>query len=263
MICSASAVRCRRLSFVLGTSALAWGLALPAVAQAQCVPDPTTTNTVTTCAGTDADGVRVTTRDTTLVVASGATVSNTGAPAIAVDVPRPSSAPYSTNTLTVLGAVSAPGQTAIVVNSGALNPSSYYSTQQTALTVEVGGSVTGATALALLQSPGNPNGTVSVSVDNAGTIIGTGGTALLANTVSNAQGYSSLLTSFSTITNRAGASIVGGIVGQLSTLANAGSIDGGGGSALDSTIGYAPTITNAAGATIRSTSAAATITAGP
>lgn len=263
VICSASAVRRRRLSFVLGTSALAWGLALPAVAQGQCVPDPTTTNTVTTCAGTDADGVRVTTRDTTLVVASGATVSNTGAPAIAVDVPRPSSAPYSTNTLTVLGAVSAPGQTAIVVNSGALNPSSYYSTQQTALTVEVGGSVTGATALALLQSPGNPNGTVSVSVDNAGTIIGTGGTALLANTVSNAQGYSSLLTSFSTITNRAGASIVGGLVGQLSTLANAGSIDGGGGSALDSTIGYAPTITNAAGATIRSTSAAATITAGP
>ncbi len=263
VIRSAPAVRCRRLSFVLGTSALAWGLALPAVAQAQCAPDPTTANGTTTCAGTDTDGVRVTTRDTTLIVASGATVSNTSAPAIAVDVPRASSAPYSTNTLTVLGTVSAPGQTAIAVNSGTLNPSSYYSTQQTALTVGAGGSVTGATALALLQSPGNENGTVSVSVDNAGTVTGTGGTALLANTVSTAQGYPNLLTSFSTITNRAGASIVGGIVGQLSTLANAGSIDGGGGSALNSTIGYGPMVTNAAGAVIRSTSVAATILAGP
>jgi hypothetical protein len=263
VIRSAPAVRCRRLSFVLGTSALAWGLALPAAAQAQCAPDPTTANGTTTCAGTDSNGVRVTTRGATLVVASGATVSNMGAPAIAVDVPRASSAPYSMNTLTVLGAVSAPGQTAIAVNSGTLNPSSYYSTQETALTIGAGGSVTGATALALLQSPGNPNGTVSVSVDNAGTVTGTGGTALLANTVSTAQGYPSLLTSFSTITNRAGASIVGGIIGQLSTLANAGSVDGGGGSALDSTIGYGPTVTNAAGGVIRSTSAAATILAGP
>ncbi len=263
VIRSAPAVRCRRLSFVLGTSALAWGLALPAVAQAQCAPDPTTANGTTTCTGTDADGVRVTTRDTALIVANGATVSNTGAPAIAVDVLRPSFAPYSTNTLTVLGAVSAPGQTAIVVNSGALNSSSYYSTQQTALTVGAGGSVTGATALTLLQSPGNPNGTVSVSLDNAGTVTGTGGIALLANTVSTAQGYPNLLTSFSTITNRAGASIVGGIVGQVSTLANAGSIDGGAGSALDTTIGYGPTVTNAAGGVIQSTSAAATILAGP
>ncbi|RZL28423.1 MAG: autotransporter outer membrane beta-barrel domain-containing protein, partial [Sphingomonas sp.] len=263
MIRSAAAVRCRRLSFVLGTSALAWGLALPAVAQAQCAPDPTTTNGTTTCTGTDTDGVRVTTRDTTLIVASGATVSNMGAPTIALDVPRTGSAPYSTNTITVLGTVSAPGQTAIAVNSGALNPSSYYSTQQAALTVGAGGIVTGVTALALLQSPGNQNGTVSVSVDNAGSVTGTGGTALLANTVSTAQGYPSLLTSFSTITNRAGASISGGIIGQLSTLANAGSIDGGGGSALDSTIGYGPTVTNAEGATIRSTSAAATILAGP
>lgn len=263
MICSAPAIRCRRLSFVLGTSALAWGLALPAAAHAQCAPDPTTANGTTTCTGTDTDGVRVTTRDTALIVANGATVSNTGALAIAVDVPRPSFAPYSTNTLMVLGTVSAPGQTAIAVNSGALNPSSYYSTQQTALTVGAGGSVTGATALTLLQSPDNPNGTVSVSLDNAGTVTGTGGIALLANTVSTAQGYPNLLTSFSTITNRAGASIVGGIVGQVSTLANAGSIDGGAGSALDTTIGYGPTLTNAAGATIRSTSAAATILAGP
>ncbi|MEN2786911.1 autotransporter outer membrane beta-barrel domain-containing protein [Sphingomonas qilianensis] len=262
MIRSTAAARRRRLSFALGTSALAWGLVLPSAAQAQCAPDPTTANGTTTCTGTDANGVRVTTRYTTLVVASGAAVSNSGSPAIAVDVPRASSAPYSTNTLMVLGTVSAPGQTAIAVNSGTLNPSSYYSTQQTALAVGAGGSVTGATALALFTSSGNPNGTVSVSVDNAGTVTGTDGTALLANTVSTAQGYPSLLTSFSTITNRAGASIVGGIIGQLSTLANAGSIDGGGGSALDSTIGYAPTVTNATGAAIRSTSAAATILAG-
>jgi hypothetical protein len=263
VIRSVPAVRCRSLSFVLGTSALAWGLALPTTAQAQCAPDQNTANGTTTCAGTDSDGVRVTTRGATLVVASGATVSNMGAPAIAVDVPRASSASYSMNTLTVLGTVSAPGQTAIAINSGTLNQTSYYSTQETALTIGAGGSVTGATALALLQSPGNPNGTVSVSVDNAGTVTGTGGTALLANTVSTAQSYPSLLTSFSTITNRAGASIVGGIIGQLSTLANEGSVDGGGGSALDSTIGYGPTVTNVAGATIRSTSAAGTILAGP
>jgi hypothetical protein len=268
MIRSTAAVRRRRLSFALGTSALAWGLALPSAAQAQCAPDPTAANGTTTCTGSDADGIRVITPDTTLVVANGAAVATTAAPAIAVDVPRNSVGSYATNTIMVQGAVSAAGQNAITVSSGAPYANAYYSTQQAALTVAAGGSVTGTTALALLQSPGHTNGTVSVSVDNAGTLTGTSGTALLANVVSTASGYPTVLTSFSSITNRAGGSIVGGIAGLVSLLTNSGSIDGGAGSALDSTVGYgstfgyASTITNAAGGVIRSTSGAATILSG-
>ncbi|WP_240499926.1 autotransporter outer membrane beta-barrel domain-containing protein [Sphingomonas montana] len=235
---------------------------------AQCTPDPTAANGTTTCNGTDADGIRVTTRDTTLLVARGATVSNMGAPAIAVDVPRDTFGSYATNTITVQGTVLAAGQNAITVSSGAPYANAYYSTQQAVLTVTAGGSVTGATALALLQSPGNTNGTVSVSVDNAGTLTGTSGTALIANVVSTASGYPTVLASFSSITNRAGGSIVGGIIGLGSLLTNSGRIDGGAGSALDTTVGngstfgYASTIANAAGGVIRATSGAATILGG-
>ena len=132
-----------------------------------------------TCTGVDANSIRISTPGTTLTVASGASVTNTGAPAITVDVPRGQS--YSAaNTIVVAGSVAAPGQNAIAVFSGAPGASPYYySSKSVALTVAAGGSVSGATALALLASPGNANGTVSASDDNAGTLTGTGGIALL------------------------------------------------------------------------------------
>lgn len=263
MSSSAQFTRSRRLSLALGTSALAWGLAWSPAAHAQCAPEPTVANGTTTCTGTDANGIRVTTPGTTLTVTNGATVSNVGAAAVAVDVPRNTTTSYASNTVNVQGSVSAIGQNAISVSSGAPSSNVSYSSQQATLTIGVDGVVTGATAIALLQSPGNSRGTVSASVDNAGTLTGTGGTALSGNVVLTNSGYATALTSFSTITNRAGASIVGSIVGPVSTLANAGSINGGAASALDTSGGYSPTITNAAGAAIRSSSTAATTLTSP
>lgn len=265
MLVSAQALRRRRLSFALGTSALAWGIALPSTAQAQCTPDPTVANGTTTCTGTDANGIRVTTTGTTLTVATGAMVSNTGAPAIAVDVPRTSST-YGYDTVNVLGSVSSPGQNAITVSSGALGTSGAYGSQNATLIVASGGSVTGDAAIALLQSPGNTYGTVVATLDNAGTLTGTGGIALLGVVpTGNANTSTYPPTTFSTITNRAGAGISGGILGPVSTLTNAGTINGGVNSALNT--GNAPgysytTVTNAAAGTIRASSSAATLAAG-
>lgn len=266
MIVTAQALRRRRrLSLAFGTSALAWGLTLPASAQAQCAPDPTVANGTTTCTGTDANGIRVTTSGTTLTIAAGATVSNTGAPAIAVDVPRTSST-YGYDTVNVLGSVSSPDQNAITVSSGALGTSAGYSSQNATLTVASGGSVTGGAAIALLQSPGNNNGTVIATLDNAGTLTGTGGIALLGVVpTGNANNNTYPPTTFSTITNRAGASISGGILGPVGTLTNAGTIGGGTNGALNTgnTPGYSyTTVTNAATGTIRAASSAATLAAG-
>jgi len=265
MIRFAPSVRRRRRSLALGTSTLAWGLMLPAAAHAQCAPDPTVTYGTTTCSGTDADGISVTTTNTSLTVESGASVSNSGAPAIAVDVPVDSYYGYTSTTINVLGSVSAPGQAAISATSGAPPSNSYYyySNQQVSLTVAAGGSVSGATAMTLSQSPGNTVGTISATIDNAGMLTGTSGTALLGNVITTSPyGYSFAVTNFGSITNRATGVINGGIVGPVGYLSNYGSIDGGAGSALDASAASYSSVTNAAGASIRSTSAAATIVAG-
>jgi hypothetical protein len=255
MIRNVSPVRRRRVSFALGTSTLALGLLVPAVGQAQCAPEPTEAFGVTLCTGTDSDGIRVTTPYTQLEVEAGARVSSASASAIAVDVPI-NGASFSSVTINVLGDVSAPGHDAISVASGTASPDSYYSSQEVALTLGESASVSGTTALALVQSPGNTNGTVSATVDNAGTLTGTSGIALLGNVVSTENGYPTQLTRFTTITNQASGRIVGGILGPVGTLSNAGNIDGGSRSALETT--YA-NVTNSVGATIRSASTGATI----
>lgn len=259
---SAPSVHRLRLSLVLGTSALAWGLILPTDAQAQCAPDPAVADGTTICTGADTDGVQITTPGTTLTVERDASVTNTTAPAIALDVPVGSYS-YSSHVINILGSVSAPGQTAITLSSGAAGVNSYYSTEQASLTIAAGGSVTGVTALALLQSPGNTFGTVYANIDNAGTITGTGGTALLGNVVYSVSNPSPL-TIFSTINNQASGQIIGGIVGAVASLSNAGLIDGGATSGVDtSALASSPNVTNAAGGTIRSASTGATILTGP
>ncbi|RSV14324.1 autotransporter outer membrane beta-barrel domain-containing protein [Sphingomonas sp. ABOLF] len=202
--------------------------------------------------------MRVTTPGTGVRVETGAAVSNTNASAIAVDVPV-SGGFSQTVSIDVLGSVSASGHDAIVVASGTPTSDTYYSRQEVTLTLGEGASVTGTTALALVQSPGNADGTVVATVNNSGTLIGTGGVALLGNVISTENGYPAQLTQFSTITNRASGRIVGGILGPVETLSNAGSIDGGSRSALETN--YAD-VTNSAGATIRSASTGATISGG-
>ncbi|MGK2912345.1 MAG: autotransporter outer membrane beta-barrel domain-containing protein [Sphingobium sp.] len=259
---SAPSVHRLRLSLVLGTSALAWGLILPTDAQAKCAPDPTVAGSTTICTGADADGIQITTPGTTLTVESGASVTNITAPAIALDVPVGDYS-YSSHVINILGSVSAAGQPTITVSSGTAGMNTYYSTEQVALTIGAGGSVTGTTALALLQSPGNTYGTVDATIDNAGTMTGTGGTALLGNVVYSASNPSPL-TIFSTINNQASGQIIGGIAGAVSSLSNAGLIDGGATSAVDtSALASSPNVINAAGGTIRSASTGATILTGP
>jgi len=249
----------RRWKLAVGSSATALIMAGASPATAQCSPDPTVANGATTCTGTDSDGVRVTTAGTALTVVQGANVTATDVPAIGVDVLRGNYDYFVTNTIDVFGGVSAAGQNAIAVMSGSLGTQPYSGTQEIGLTVEAGGSVSGATALALLPSPGNADGTISATVDNAGTLTGTGGIALLGNATTNRYGYDYTIANFSTITNRAGGSIVGGILGPVGTLNNAGSIDGGAASAVDFGGGSYTNVTNSAGGAIRSASNAATI----
>ncbi|WP_242153167.1 autotransporter outer membrane beta-barrel domain-containing protein [Sphingomonas sp. BAUL-RG-20F-R05-02] len=252
----------RRWKFAVGSSAMALMMASASAATAQCSPDPTIADGTTACSGNDTDGIRVTTANTTLTVAPGANVTTTGTSAITVDVLRGDYSSFTANTINVGGSVSADGQSAIAVMSGTSTTPSYYSTQQIALTVGAGGAVSGATALALLPSPGNASGTISATVDNAGTLTGTGGIALLGNATTNTYGYDQSIATFTTITNQAAGAIVGGILGPVVTLGNAGSIDGGASSAVDSgnsNSSYYATITNSAGGAIRSTSNAATL----
>ncbi|RZF60953.1 hypothetical protein EWE75_20360 [Sphingomonas populi] len=218
------------------------------------------TTTSTTCSGAVADGVQVTTANASVNVATDAHVSNVGAPAILVDVPILPNTFFDTTTLTVIGAVSAQDQSAVVVTSGTSSNSFSYKT--VSLTVGAGGSVSGATAFALVQSAGNATGTIDATIDNAGTITGSGGTALIGNAVTNRYGYTSPLTTFSSITNRASGTITGSIVGAAPLITNAGTIDGGTQSAIDSRLGASSNITNAAGGAIRSTSDSATILTG-
>lgn len=256
MFRSASIARRRHLALALGTSAL--GLLLPSALHAQCAPDPASANDAVSCAGSDTDGIRLTASGIALTVEEGASVSATGTSAITVDVPVGDYG-YRSAAINVRGGVVAAGQNAITVWSGTSSPDTYYGTQYVTLAIGADGSVSGASALALLPSADNSNGVVVASVDNAGTLTGTGGTALLGEALSSGT-YPSPLASFDRITNRATGRIEGGIVGTLHRLDNAGLIDGGAGSAVNNRAPYSSlTIANAAGGTIRSASGDATI----
>ena len=68
MIRSARSTSRRRLSFILGTSALASSLGISSAAYAQCAPDPTVPNGTTTCDGVDAGRLYVQRRDDELCI---------------------------------------------------------------------------------------------------------------------------------------------------------------------------------------------------
>ncbi|KTW07369.1 hypothetical protein, partial [Sphingomonas sanguinis] len=95
----------------LQSSAILLAVIVAGPAFAQCNPDPTQANTTTTCAGTDSNGLTVTTSGSTVNVASGATVTNSGGPAIAFAMPTPSGFAYST--LTVGGRVDGGAQAGV------------------------------------------------------------------------------------------------------------------------------------------------------
>lgn len=218
-------------SRALESSAILLAVMVAGPAFAQCAPDPTQTNTTTTCTGTDSNGLVVTTTvGSTVDVAAGAAVTNSGGPAIAFAMPTPNG--FASSTLTVGGRVD--GGTQAGVQLIRQQPGNNYFSASTSLTMTVaaGGSVSGANGVVVGQV-GTGYGSSTASIDNSGTISGTGtgtnGYALLSTN----QSYAG----FSSITNRAGGTI-GAISGAIGTLNNAGVIDGGSRSAIDTGTTY-------------------------
>jgi hypothetical protein len=246
----------RRWTFALGVSTGAMIAAAPAFAQ--CAPDPTVANATTNCAGADADGLTVNTTNTQVVVASGASVR----PGSAVAAIRVS----ATNaTLSVNGLVDGTGKPGIAVIAGpavqvpcdpyagasvgsCIPGTSVTSYPFATATINVGqgGTVTGAQALQIGRDPSNPSGYVSVAVSNAGTMAGTGGSAIVANVANNSS---------VTVNNLAGGSIAG-ISGTIGSIGNAGLIDGGTGNAIVITM---PSVTVSNSGRIVSSGTAATV----
>ena len=219
----------------LESSAILVALMVAGPAFAQCTPDPTQANATTTCTGTDDNGVTVTTSSTTVDVAAGASVTNTGAAAIRYAMPV-SSSRYTSSTLTVGGRVDGGAQAGVTFFRPAGN--SYLSTGQLSVTVRAGGSISGVNGITVTQTGLGPDGmtvatygTATVSIDNSGTISGTGTGSNGYALVSIDQFHSG----FSSIINRAGGTI-GAISGPVGTLTNAGTINGGSRSALDTGI---------------------------
>jgi hypothetical protein len=243
-----------RVLALLGVSAVAIGAGLASPAAAECLPDPTVPNGTTTCSGTDSNGLRVTTTGTHVRVEPAAIVTNSGAPAIAVDIPAGMVPATRNATIGVEGRVDGGTGTGIAILSGPVPSGSIdFSGTRASVTVAAGGTVTGAHGITVGSSPGNLHGQSLASIDNAGTISGTSGVALLA-TEPGMAGFTSII-------NRSTGSI-GAIVGPVGLLTNAGTIDGAGRSAFDSGFSFNPwiplgTLTNSG--TIRSNGSGATI----
>ncbi len=217
----------------LESSAILVALMVAGPAFAQCTPDPTQANATTTCTGTDSNGLVVTTSGGTVDVAAGASVTNTGAPAIRYAIPVSNSS-YAYSTLTVGGRVEGGSQAGVQLLRQSGN--SGYGSLSLTMTVAAGGSVSGVNGVVIGQT-GNDYGQTTASIDNSGTIRGTGtgtnGYALLSTN----QNYAG----FQSITNRAGGTI-GAISGPVGTLTNAGTIDGGARSAIDTGATYSSAV---------------------
>jgi hypothetical protein len=218
----------------LQSSAILVAILVAEPAFAQCTPDPTQANTTTSCTGADSNGLIVTTSGTTVDVAVGATVTNTDAAAIRYAIPGSNSgyAPYST--LTVGGRVDGGTQAGVQLIRQTVNNN--YSGLNLYMTVAAGGSVSGANGVVMGQT-GTGFGGTTATIDNSGTISGTGtgtsGYALLSTDPSSSG--------FQSITNRAGG-IIGAISGPVGTLTNAGIIDGGARSAIDTGATYSSAV---------------------
>ncbi|MCK9826180.1 hypothetical protein NOCD_22070, partial [Nocardioides cavernae] len=91
-----------------------------------------------------------------------------------------------------------------------------YPSNATAIGIDAAGVVSGSSAIRLQANPNNSAGTLTATIVNAGTLSGSAGAALVADT----GAY------FTQITNQAGGTI-GGISGVSRTIVNAGTINGG------------------------------------
>lgn len=222
----------------LQTSAMLGALLVADPALAACSPDPTVANGITNCTDIDNDGLTVATSNSRVIVAQGAQVRPGNAAAAILS--RSTNASFDIRGLVDGGANKAglfvttgPVTTApcdpyagaspiycIPGSSVTVHPSASVS-----ISVEAGGTITGDQAILIRRDAGNSNGYISASIDNAGTIIGTAGPAIIADQMGSDQ---------LSVTNRM-TGIIGGITGNLSYISNAGTIDGGSNSAIAST----------------------------
>ncbi len=215
-------------------------------AQAQCSPDPVVANGTTTCTGTDADGLTVTTFGTRVAIGAGATVLGGNDGGAIVN--------RATGTTIALdGRIDGGSGAGIFVNTaepgyercpddpyaGAsvpfpfCRPGTYqfvYPSSSTSITVGTGATVTGTQALLLRPNLYNHVGIASATLTNAGTMTGTAGPAILTD---GDAGNTSL-----SVINLAGGTIAG-MQGQITQLTNAGTVSAAGGIAFASRVGRA------------------------
>jgi hypothetical protein len=221
---------------------------LPATAQAACTPNPTVPSGLTNCSGSDGNGLVVASNNSTVLVPADGSVSNIGAPAIAVAIASGSNEPFRNATIDVAGTVDGNGQAGIAVTNGTAATGIYGTiSTRVAVTVADGGLITGGNGITIAPSTSNTFGYALVTLDNAGTITGTKGPALTST---------GNFSRFASIVNQA-EGFIGGIAADVSTVENHGRIEGGGTSAISDSL-FDSWIINSG--SIASTSAASTIT---
>lgn len=240
MVVRGVAPRGRRVrALALQTSAMLGALLVSGPAFSACTPDPTVANGTTNCTGTDSDGLTVNSANSRVVIAQGAIV-RPGAASAAI-LSRSTNAIFEIFGL-VDGGV---GKSGLFVTTGPATvtpcdpyagaspiyciPGSSvttYPSGNASISVLAGGTLTGAQGLLIRRDPGNVNGFLNVSLDNAGTITGIAGPAIVADQMG--QGAIG-------VTNRT-TGLIGGIAGRLSYITNGGTVDGGNNAAIATTI---------------------------
>lgn len=238
--------RMRRWSYALGTSVAAVAAASATPASAQCSPDPALAYGTVNCAGTDDNGLNISTYGTQVTVASDASVkSGTGAGAITFTNVWGSG-------VTVNGLVDGVDKAGIAVLAGptTVGPCDPYSgasvgycppgsiqinypSASVAVTVAESGTVTGSNALLIARDASNSSGIVNATVVNAGVMTGTSGPAILNTVTSN---------STLSVTNEETGRITG--ISGATYVNNAGTIESGEGSATAISANGALTLVN-------------------
>lgn len=248
-------ISARRWTLALGTSVAALATASAFPAWAQCIPSPAVADSITTCSGTETNGLVVAVDKAQIVVDAGAVVSGPGRGGIMVMPPAGTdSYEAATSTIIVRGTVSGTAAGIMVASSQPGSPDySYGLRTQSAIVVEQGGAIQGDVGVEVNPIGEYSSGWAWVTIDNSGTISGTSGIALRGNDSASGR--------FDWIRNRA-TGVIGAISGQVGSLNNEGLIDGGADSAisdLPAAYSYYGQGTIANGGTIRSSGAAATI----
>jgi hypothetical protein len=226
---------------------------------AQCIPNPSQSGQAITCTGTQGNGYTVATDQSPLTVTAGSSIQNSG-DALTVSIPAVYYYQSRTAAITVQGSIVSTGGSGILVSSGMPYQGNYdFNGTYGSISVAAGGSISGITGITISPYPGSQStfAAANFSLDNAGTITGTitgtgtGGAALVSSSGFYNNGFSS-------INNEAGA-LLGGVAAAFNNLTNAGTIDGGNGSAIAPPTNYyfQDSVTNHG--TIQAEGAAATI----